>query len=80
MGRTVRDPQDLDINDDMDEFDNLDDPSSPVEDKFQLVRSSSKRSKGKGTQQTTKKLRNSISTESDDWQDPQDDIMYGFCD
>jgi archaellum component FlaC len=68
MGAQVRDPQDPDINDDMDEFDDIDDPSPSVD------------SKGKGTQKATKKLRSRISTESDDWQDPQDDIMYGFRD
>ncbi|MFT5893232.1 MAG: hypothetical protein ACI8VW_000097 [bacterium] len=80
MGRLVKDPQDINIDNYMEEFYDLSNLSNKIEDRLRLVPSLSKRLNVKGTRRKAKKNLKIISSEDDDWQDPQDDIMYGFRD
>lgn len=79
MGRTHKDTHDLD--DDFLEIDVFEDKDATLDhfsEDLYLIKSPPKRSGIKGSRKKVNKMRKSISTESDDWKDPEDDIMYGF--
>ncbi len=79
MGRTHKDRHDLD--NDFTEIDDFEDEGETVDhlsDYIYLIESPPKRSRIKGSRKKVNKTRKTIFTESDDWIDPEDDIMYGF--
>ena len=79
MGRTLQHRHDFD--DDLLERDDLKEKVAtldPFSDDLYLIKSPPKRSRTKGSRKKVNKSRKTTSSESDDWQDPEDDIMYGY--
>ena len=75
MGRAHKDRHDMgDIGDDL--FNDYEDDDTPVE--FPLSEPTPIRNKRKSALKKAKHLGHTVLEQLDDWQDPEDDLMYGF--